>query len=103
MPKARPILATSDPIRPRPRTPRVFPRSSVPTVLCQPPDRSELLSATMLRALARIRAHVRSIVGSDLYPAWETTIPRSAAATTSIEAFTDPVEAINFRWQALDD
>jgi len=58
------------------------------------PDRIELLSATMLRALARIRAQVRSIVGSDLYPVWETTIPRSAAATTSIEAFTGPVEAM---------
>jgi hypothetical protein len=35
--------------------------------------------------------------GSDLYPVWETTIPRSAAATTSIEAFTGLVEAMHFR------
>jgi len=51
--KSAPILALLT-RSPRLERPRVFPRSSVPTVLCQPPDRSELLSATMLRALARI-------------------------------------------------
>src|SRR5580698_499225 len=68
IPKARPILATCDPIRPSPRTPRVFPRRSVPTVCCQPPDLTELDSVTICRAAAKISAQVNSIVGSDLYP-----------------------------------
>src|SRR5882672_1970878 len=68
IPKALPIRATSDPTRPSPRTPRVFPRRSAPTVCCQPPDRTELLSVTMCRAEAKISAQVNSIVGSDLYP-----------------------------------
>src|SRR5713226_8789748 len=66
--KALPTRATCDPIRPSPRTPRVFPRRSVPTVCCQPPDRTELLSVTICRAEAKISAQVNSIVGSDLYP-----------------------------------
>src|SRR5260221_1167351 len=49
IPKALPIRATSDPIRPSPKTPRVFPRRSVPTVCCQPPDRTDLSSVTMCR------------------------------------------------------
>src|ERR1700720_1529958 len=68
IPKALPIRATCDPIRPSPRTPRVFPRRSVPTVCCQLPDRTELLSVTICRAEARISAQVNSIVGSDVYP-----------------------------------
>src|SRR5205807_9951393 len=68
IPKALPTRATCDPIRPSPRTPRVFPRRSVPTVCCQPPDRTELLSVTICRAEAKISAQVNSIVGSDLYP-----------------------------------
>ncbi len=68
IPKALPTRATSDPIRPSPRTPRVFPRRSVPTVCCHPPDRTELLSVTICRAEAKISAQVSSIVGSDLYP-----------------------------------
>src|SRR5271168_4004931 len=68
IPKALPTAATCDPIRPSPRTPRVFPRRSVPTVCCQPPDRTELLSVTICRAEARISAQVNSTVGSDLYP-----------------------------------
>src|SRR5260370_48929 len=63
-----PTRATSDPTRPSPRTPRFFPRRSVPTVCCQPPDRTELLSVTMCRVEAKISAQVNSIVGSDLYP-----------------------------------
>src|SRR5258706_223317 len=68
IPKALPIRATCDPIRPSPKTPRVFPWRSVPTVFCQPPDRTELLSLTICRAEARIRAQVNSIAGSELYP-----------------------------------
>jgi hypothetical protein len=68
IPKAFPIRATCDPIRPSPRTPRVFPWRSTPTVCCQPPDRTELLSATTCRTEAKISAHVNSIVGSDLSP-----------------------------------
>ena len=64
IPKALPTRATCDPIRPSPRTPRVFPRRSAPTVCCQPPDRTELLSVTRCRAEARISAQVNSIVGS---------------------------------------
>ncbi len=75
MPKSRPILATADPIRPSPRTPRVFPWRSAPTDVCQPPDRSELLSATILRAEAKIRAQVNAMVGVDRYPVWETATP----------------------------
>src|SRR6266853_693624 len=56
IPKALPTRATCDPIRPSPRTPRVFPRRSVPTVCCQPPDRTELLSVTICRAEAKIIA-----------------------------------------------
>src|SRR5260370_43706 len=63
-----PTRATCDPPRASPRTPRVFPRRSVPTVCCQPPDRTELLSVTICRAEAKISAQVNSIVGSDLYP-----------------------------------
>src|SRR5258708_5684842 len=47
IPKAVPTRATCDPTFPSPRTPRVFPRRSVPTVCCQPPDRTELLSVTI--------------------------------------------------------
>src|SRR5216683_7025726 len=68
IPKAVPIRATCDPTFPSPRTPKVFPRRSVPTVCCQPPDRTELLSVTIWRAEAKISAQVNSIVGSDLYP-----------------------------------
>jgi hypothetical protein len=68
IPKALPIRATWDPTFPSPRTPRVFPRRSVPTVCCHPPDRTELLSVTIWRAEAKINAQVNSIVGSDLYP-----------------------------------
>src|SRR6266849_7645906 len=68
IPKALPTRATCDPIRPSPRTPRVFPRRSVPTVCCQPPERTELLSVTICRAEAKMSAQVNSIVGSDLYP-----------------------------------
>jgi hypothetical protein len=68
IPKALPIRATCDPIRPSPRTPSVFPRRSVPTVCCQPPDRTELLSVTICRAEAKINAQVNSMVGSDRYP-----------------------------------
>src|SRR6267143_1447218 len=75
IPKALPTRATCDPIRPSPRTPRVFPRRSVPTVCCQPPDRTELLSVTICRADAKISAQVNSIVGSDLYPVCTTAIP----------------------------
>src|SRR6202049_4942703 len=63
IPKALPTRATCDPMRPSPRTPRVFPRRSAPTVCCHPPDRTELLSLTMCRAEARISAQVNSIVG----------------------------------------
>src|SRR6266404_4401798 len=68
IPKALPICATCVPIRPSPKTPRVVPRRSMPTVCCQPPDRTELLSVTICRAEAKISAQVNSIVGSDLYP-----------------------------------
>jgi hypothetical protein len=68
IPKALPTRATCDPTRPSPSTPRVFPRRSVPTVCCQPPDRTELLSVTRCRAEARISAQVNSIVGSGRYP-----------------------------------
>src|SRR5260370_22940752 len=68
IPKAPPTCATCDPIRPSPRTPRVFPRQSVPTLCCQPPERTDLLSVTICRAEAKISAQVNSIVGSDLYP-----------------------------------
>ncbi len=68
IPKAVPIRATCDPTFPSPRTPKVFPRRSVPTVCCQPSDRTELLSVTIWRAEAKISAQVNSIVGSDLYP-----------------------------------
>src|SRR5947208_3875473 len=74
IPKALPTRATCDPIRPSPRTPRVFPRRSVPTVCCQPPDRTELPSVTICRAEAKISAQVNSIVGSDLYPVCTTAI-----------------------------
>src|SRR5260370_1108511 len=67
IPKTLPTRATCDPIRPSPSTPRVFPRRSVPTVCCQPPDRTELLSVTICRAEAKISAQVNSIVGSDRY------------------------------------
>src|SRR6202043_1624532 len=97
IPKALPTRATCDPIRPSPRTPKVFPRRSVPTVCCQPPDRTELLSVTICRAEAKISAQVNSIVGSELYPVWTIATPRSAAAATSIDAFTDPVEAMSLR------
>jgi hypothetical protein len=77
IPKALPIRATSDPIRPIPRTPSVFPRRSVPTVCCQAPDRTELLSVTICRAEAKISAQVNSMAGSERYrrrrggiPAW---------------------------------
>src|SRR3984893_8648003 len=68
IPKALPIRATCDPIRPSPRTPSVFPRRSVPTVCCQPPDRTELLSVTICRAEARISAQRNWIVGPAEYP-----------------------------------
>src|SRR5580700_2968869 len=55
IPKAVPIRATCDPTFPSPRTPKVFPRRSVPTVCCQPPERTELLSVTIWRAEAKIR------------------------------------------------
>src|ERR1700688_4159608 len=47
IPKALPICATCDPTFPSPRTPRVFPRRSAPTVCCQPPERTELLRHDM--------------------------------------------------------
>jgi len=50
--KALPIRATCDPIR-QVQNAQVFPRRSVPTVCCQPPDRTELLSLTMCRARPR--------------------------------------------------
>src|ERR1700689_5787729 len=43
-------------------------RRSTPTVCCQPPERTELLSVTICRAQAKISAQVNSTVGSDLYP-----------------------------------
>ena len=44
MPKARPMRATCPPILPNPTTPNMRPSSSRPTDVCQPPDRTELLS-----------------------------------------------------------
>src|SRR5258706_4078136 len=63
MPKACPIRATSPPILPSPSTPNVFPFRSLPILRCQPPERSDAFSAATWRALARMRAHVISIVG----------------------------------------
>src|SRR5215813_8217299 len=101
IPKALPIRATCDPIRPSPRTPRVFPRRSVPTVCCQPPDRTELLSVTICRAEAKISAQVNSIVGSDLYPVLE--IGKALNDVTgqrcSLAHYADHVE----RHETLDD
>src|SRR5260221_7528090 len=91
MPKARPILATSVPMLPRPRTPCVLPASSRPTLVCQPPLRTALPSWTRLRALPSIIAHVNSVVGTDAYPVAVTAIPRSSAAAVSIAAFRGPV------------
>jgi PAS domain S-box-containing protein len=49
-------LGRFESITPRPSIPRVFPRRSVPTVCCQPPDRTDLLSVTICRVEAKISA-----------------------------------------------
>jgi uncharacterized membrane protein len=40
----------------------------VPTVCCQPPDRTELLSVTICRAEAKISAHLSKLF--NLWPAY---------------------------------
>jgi len=45
IPKALPILATAQPMLPRPRTPSVRPAMSSPTDCCHPPLRSDVFSA----------------------------------------------------------
>ncbi len=94
MPKASPMRATRDPMRPRPRMPRVRPASSRPTDVCQPPSRTDRLSATRLRAPARIRAQVSSTVEATVPPVVPTWMPCSSAAAMSMEALNGPVEAI---------
>ena len=66
IPKALPICATAPPTLPRPRTPSVRPAMSSPTNCCHPPPRSDVFSATRLRALPRISAQVSSIVGAEV-------------------------------------
>ena len=90
MPNASPIRATCAPSRPSPITPSVRPASSKPTVCCQPPSRSARSSAGMLRASARISAHVSSAVWVGVPPVPATVMPSSRAASMSIAAFPIP-------------
>src|SRR3977135_1338828 len=54
------------PTLPSPRTPSLPPAMSSPTDCCHPPPRSDVFSATRLRALPRISAQVSSIVGAEV-------------------------------------
>src|ERR1700687_4375841 len=59
-------LCPAPPTLPRPRTPSVCPAMSSPTDCCHPPPRSDVFSATRLRALPRMSAQVSSIVGVEV-------------------------------------
>ncbi len=97
---ARARRTTSCPMLPRPTTPSVFPRSSVPTyfTLPQSPLLVELAACGMERAIAIISPSVCSATETALPPGvFITRTPAAVAASTSI--FSDPVPAfpITFR------
>lgn len=91
MPKAAPIRATWEPIRPRPTTPRWRPCRSAPRVDCQgPPVRRAVFSATRLRARPRMRAQVSSTGGAEELAVPQTVTPWARAAARSIAALRMP-------------
>ena len=91
MPNAWPNRATLLPSRPRPTRPSTAPCRSRPRPTCQPPARTDAVSAARPRESARISAIASSAVAwpDDRVP--HTVTPRRSAAATSIEALRMPV------------
>src|SRR5260370_1198555 len=88
IPKALPTRATCDPIRPSPRTPRVFRRRSVPTVCCQQTVGTDLRRKTLgVLGLGRIGsqvARVGSAFGMNLIAWSQNMTPEAATAAGAI-------------------
>jgi hypothetical protein len=74
IPKARAIRATSDPMLPRPRIPRILPRMPSPIVRCQPPERTDAVSMMRFRALARMREQSQFYRRAGVIPVCTTSI-----------------------------
>jgi hypothetical protein len=87
-----------EPMRPSPITPMVLPSRFSPTETCQWPLRIDAHSAGMSRTAAMIKAQVSSAAPLAEYPVAQTVMPRSVAATKSMEALRAAVEAISFRF-----
>ncbi len=97
MPKARARAATSWPMRPRPMTPSVLPRSSAPVsrFLSQTPRFIAASAAGTARASASISASACSATLTLLAPGeFMTTMPRAVAAATSTLSTPVPARAI---------
>ena len=98
--KARARRATCVPIRPRPTTPSVLPRSSVPTNLpgVHSPWRRDCIAWGTLRARASRTAKVCSVAAKVEPPAeLTTTIPRRVASSTSMLSTPTPARATTRR------
>ena len=103
MPKARARIATSWPIRPKPRTPSVLPSTSVPPNLLRShlPEVRLACACGMLRASASISATVCSAAATVLASgALATMIPRLEAAATSTLSTPTPARPTTRRLSA---
>ncbi len=103
MPKAKARRATSPPMRPSPRIPKVFPITSVPWNCL----RSHLPAAIEACAWGTLRARLMSIVKASsavetvLPPGvFMTTTPRCVAASTSTLSTPTPARPTTFSWVA---
>src|SRR5512146_101396 len=106
MPNARPTRATGLPTLPKPRIPRVFPRSGTPGWAAQPPCRIRVVKGPVCQvqlsssAIASSEGDLPpgSLPGTSKFGFELTTItPRSAAALSSRLSFFLPLQTMIFR------
>lgn len=75
--------------------PRVLPLRSAPTLTCQPPERTDVVSTGIWRAAAWISAQVSSGAPFAAPPVLQTVMRRALAASRSMEAFWAALEPMN--------